>query len=92
MPFAIKIHSTNAATAYARTADTKWTANPSQKSNWGWAYKGETHDGVRAQFATRAEAHEVACACRWSNQTFEVVVVRGEVNSVVSGQVYSCQG
>lgn len=92
MPFAIKIHSTNASFAYARTADTKWTANPSQKTNWGWVCKGDYHDDVRAVFATKAEAQEVAVACRWNNQTFTVTVVRDEVNSGVTGPVHSCQG
>lgn len=92
MPFAIKIHGTNAIPARAWDDGDNWEAHPPQKTNWGWVCKGDWRAENRATFATQAEAKEVATACRWNNQTFTVTVVQGPVTSRLLGVVQSGQG
>ena len=81
MPFAIKIHNTNACTAYCRHGSKKWEANPDPKTNWDWV---RLPGGERALFATELEAQSVGLACRWGNQLYSVHVVRGTTNTKVT--------
>lgn len=95
MPFAIKIHNTNGATATARDKNSSWKSSPTMKKNWDWVWlcakEGKAiHD--RAQFKTRREAQLVAQACHWNNQKMSVHVVPGEVTSTVDeASLVSCQ-